>query len=255
MALYGAAADDAKWLLFSVGFGGDCRGYAYLGRAWSQLGFQVAVVEHVGSNREILQSIHRPGMRQAELAVVVGERARDEVEMRARPEDLAFARRQLCPEAPWVGLGGHSYGTYTALATMGCEMLLPSGLERWNFDLAWEGVALLSPPPPDSVISRRGLSEVTLPCLMLTGTRDSGMPAGVTFEQRLQSYQELPPGHRYSALVVGADHMSLAGIGLAVGPVVETVASVTGRFWQAVERAQRPLWPESTPLEVQFAQD
>ncbi|MBT9583422.1 hypothetical protein IV102_08730 [bacterium] len=254
VALYPAQGKPLGWLLFSVGFGGSCTGYAFLGRAWSQLGFQVAVIEHVGSNADVLKQIHRPGMRQAELAVVVGQRARQEEELLARPLDLAFVRANLCGQSDWVGLGGHSFGTYTALAGMGCEMLLPSGPRNWDFGLDWAGVVLLSPPSPDTVVSDRGLSQVTIPCLLLTGTRDSGMPAGVTYQQRLQNFERLPAGRKYSALLVGADHMSLAGIGLAVAPVVETLAQVTGQFWLAVQQDRDPNWPGRLPMEVKYEQ-
>jgi predicted dienelactone hydrolase len=216
------------------------------------LGFEVAVIEHVGSNAEVLKAIHRPGMRQAELAVVVGEKARDPEEMMARPLDLAAVRRELCPQADWVGVGGHSFGTFTALAGLGCEMLLPTGKHRWDFGWDWAGVVLLSPPPPETVVTGRGLSQLKSPCLLLTGTRDSGMPAGVTYEQRLESFSYLPAGNKYAGLLVGADHMSLAGIGLAVAPVTETLTAVTGEFWTALQRGERPQWPSSLPLEVQF---
>lgn len=254
VALYPAQGPSLGWLLFSVGFGGSCTGYAFLGRAWSQLGFQVAVIEHVGSNAEVLKQIHRPGMRQADLAVVVGERAREEAELLARPLDLAFVRNNLCAPSQWVGLGGHSFGTYTALAGMGCEMLLPSGPRHWDFGFEWAGVVLLSQPSPDTVVSDRGLSHLSIPCLLLTGTRDSGMPAGVTYQQRLQIFERLPAGRKHSALLVGADHMSLAGIGLAVAPVIETVAQVTGQFWLATKQGQNPSWPGNLPMEVHYEQ-
>jgi len=251
VAIYSPAASSLGWLLFSVGFGGTCQSYAFLGRAWSQRGFQVAVIEHVGSNDRVLKEIHRPGMRQAQLAEVVGERARDPQEMKDRPLDVALVRQQLCSQADWVGVGGHSFGSYTTLAVLGCEMLLPDGPRRWQLGLEWKAALLMSPPPPDTVITRRGLSEVTIPSLWLTGTRDSGMPAGVTYQQRLESYAQVPSGHKWQALLEGVDHMALAGLGLAVKPVVETLSQVTGQFWSQI-RAGARLGPmgQGLPVEV-----
>ena len=253
VALYAAQAELRGWILFSVGFGGARSGYAYLGRAWSQLGFNVVVIEHVGSNAAILKEIYRPGMRQAELSVVVGERVRDVAEMLARPQDLLYARTRLCGHHPWVGVAGHSYGSYTALAALGAEVLLPDGaVHRFSSGLSWAGAVLLSVQPPDSVVSTRGLSEISVSCFMLTGTRDNGMPAGVSYQQRIQSFHALPCGHKYLAVLESADHMSFAAIGLAVAPVVETVARLTGQFWQSLRSGQPPCWPDSLPLEVQI---
>lgn len=250
VGLYPCQGDFQGWLFFSVGFGGSRSGYAYLGRAWSQLGFQVAVIEHVGSNAEVLKSIHRSGMRQAELAQAVGLQVRDQAELEARPQDLAYVRRQLCPGRQWVGLAGHSFGTYTALAALGVEALLPDGPRHWDFGLEWQGVVLMSAQPPQSVVSRQGLAGLSLPCLLLTGTKDSGMPAGVTFEQRILTYDALAPGHKALAVLEGADHMAFAGIGLAVAPAMQAVAELTGEFWTSLRQGRAPRWPEDLPVKV-----
>lgn len=252
VGLYPYQGDFQGWLFFSVGFGGGRAGYAYLGRAWSRLGFQVAVIEHVGSNAETLKAIHRPGMRQAELAQAVGQAVRNQAELQDRPRDLAYVRRTLCPGQDWVGLAGHSYGSYTALASLGVEALLPEGPQTWNFGSQWSGVILMSAQPPDSVVSRHGLSTLSLPALLLTGTRDSGMPAGVNFEDRIQTYEALPAGQKWLAVLDGADHMAFAGIGLAVGPAMETVAQLTGEFWQSLRQGRPFRSPEELPVAVDF---
>jgi hypothetical protein len=250
VGLYPYQGDFQGWLFFSVGFGGGRAGYAYLGRAWSRLGFQVAVIEHVGSNADILKAIHKPGMRQAELAEVVGQAVRDQAELEARPQDLAYVRRLLCPGQEWAGLAGHSFGSYTALAGLGVETLLPAGPRRWDFGLKWAGVVLMSAQPPGSVVSLGGLAGLHLPALLLTGTRDSGMPAGVTFEQRILTYEALPNGHKALAVLDGVDHMAFAGIGLAIAPALEAIAQLTGKFWLSLRHGQPFHWPESLPLGV-----
>ena len=252
VGLYPYQGDFQGWLFFSVGFGGSRTGYAYLGRAWSRLGFQVVVLEHIGSNAEVLKSVHRPGMRQAELAQAVGLQVRDQAELEARPQDLAYVRRRLCPGRQWVGLAGHSFGTYTVLATLGVEALLPAGPRQWNFGLDWTGMVLMSaqPPHPQGVVTSQGLAELHLPSLLLTGTKDSGMPAGVTFEQRILTYDALAPGHKALAVLEGADHMAFAGIGLAVAPAMQTVAELTGEFWISLRQGRAPHWPEELLLKV-----
>lgn len=250
VGLYPHQGEFQGWLFFSVGFGGGRAGYAYLGRAWSGLGFQVAVIEHIGSNAETLKAIHKPGMRQAELAEAVGRAVRDQAELEARPQDLAYVRRLLSPGREWAGLAGHSFGSYTALAALGVEALLPEGSQSWDFGLDWAGVVLMSAQPPESVVSRRGLGGLQLPTFLLTGTKDSGMPAGVTFEERITTYDAVPAGRKALAVLEGADHMAFAGIGLAVAPALETIARLTGEFWLAVRQQRPPLWPEPLPVAV-----
>ncbi|MBN9413885.1 hypothetical protein ABS71_02940 [bacterium SCN 62-11] len=252
VGLYPHQGSFLGWLFFSVGFGGGRAGYAYLGRAWSRLGFQVAIIEHVGSNADRLKAIHKPGMRQPELAEAVGRAVHDQAELEARPQDLAYVRRVLSPGSDWAGLAGHSFGSYTALATLGVEALLPEGTQRWQFELDWAGVVLMSAQPPDSVVTRRGLSELRLPAFLLTGTKDSGMPAGVTYEQRLQTYEALPAGAKSLAVLEGADHMAFAGIGLSVAPALETLAQLTSEFWLALRQGRSMTRPGSLPVEVDF---
>ena len=250
VGVYPHQGEFLGWLFFSVGFGGGRSGYAYLGRAWSRLGFQVAVIEHVGSNAAVLKAIHQPGMRQAELAEAVGQAVRDQAELEARPQDLAFVRRLLSPGPGWAGLAGHSFGSYTALAGLGVEALLPDGPRHWDLGQSWAGVVLMSAQPPDSVVSRTGLAGLSLPAFLLTGTKDSGMPAGVTFEQRIQTYEALPEGRKALAVLEGADHMAFAGIGLAVAPALEAIAQMTGEFWLALRQERPAQWPQSLPLAV-----
>lgn len=237
LGLYPHVGEFQGWIFFSVGFGGSRSGYAFLGRAWSELGFQVAVIEHIGSNAEVLKSIQRPGMRNAELAEVVGSKVLEPQELQDRPLDLAYARRLLCPGDQWAGLAGHSFGSYTALAGL-------------NGPQPWAGLLLMSPQPPGDRHSPAQLAGVRLPCLLLTGTKDSGMPAGVTFEQRILTYEALPPGRKALGLLQGADHMAFAGIGLAVGPHAETVAALTGEFWTALRQGRPARWPVDLPVQV-----
>jgi predicted dienelactone hydrolase len=252
VALYSPEQSAKGAILFSVGFGGNRDGYAYLARAWAQLGYTVAVVEHVGSNLQVLKGIQRPGMRQAELAVKVGEKVREEPELLARPLDVVFVRQQLFADVERVGIAGHSFGSYTALAVLGAEVLLSGGPRTWSWNLPWIGAVLMSVQPPDSMVSRAGFGQISLPTLMLTGTRDSGMPAGVEYQQRLESFHALPPGQRYLGVLQGADHMAFAAVGLNVGPFTETVSGLTGEFWTSLESGAEFRCPSGLPVEVSF---
>lgn len=262
VAHYPAQGKPLGWLLFSVGFGGGREGYGFLGRAWSQSGFDVAVIEHVGSNLPVLKSLQFPGMRQHQLAEAVSLKVREPEELLARPSDLQFVRQRLCPQASWVGLAGHSFGSYTCLAALGLEVQMPQGPRRLGSGSSWQGAFLMSVQPPReavepissglSLFDRRSFAEIDIPVMMMTGTRDSGLPSGVDYQQRLESFRALRGGKHVSAVLRGADHMSFAGVGIAVEPVVRTVSRLSQAFWGGVRAGRPPEWPGELELEVDF---
>ena len=87
VAIYDAGSGARGLILFSVGFGGGREGYSSLGRAWSEAGFRTFIVEHVGSNLQVLKSIQRPGQRYADLAVKVGQKAHSKGRTEKRTDD------------------------------------------------------------------------------------------------------------------------------------------------------------------------
>lgn len=88
--------------------------------------------------------------------------------------------------------------------------------------------------------------------MMVTGTRDSGLPSGVDYQERLQSFRALRGGFHHSAVLKNADHMSFAGVGIAVEVVTRSVAALTQSFWLALKSGEEPQWPQSLPMEVEF---
>ena len=244
-------------LIFSVGFGGGRAGYAFLARSWTELGMRELVVEHVGSNLAVLHSIQRDRPRHQELARRVGVKAREPEELLARPQDLFYVADQFAQRTSWLGLAGHSFGSYTVIASVGQAVLLPRSegppvTIRLKRQLHPRGLLALSPQPPDQVWSSQGLPEWNFNSLWITGTHDSGMPAGVDFRDRLKVGERLRPPFASLALVEGADHMSFAGIGLGVRSVTESLSAVTQAFWRACASSELfsppPLPPSSVYL-------
>lgn len=220
------------WVLFSVGFGGDRDGYAYLGRAWATQGVATAVVEHVGSNLRILRSLPGPTreLRNMQVAARVG----DPEELAARPRDMLFVQRHLAGlygHLP-LGLAGHSFGSYTVLAAMGLPTVAKLARpEPWP-----EGTAsclLISPQPPGRLFSERALGMVPVPVLVLTGTRDGLLDGSGDYTARLAVYDHLPVSQRNLAVLEGVEHMAFAGIGLGLAPTLRTIEGLTGHWWQS----------------------
>lgn len=223
VARYAPAGEPRLTLVFSVGFGGGRDGYAYLGRSWAERGWETFVVEHVGSNLEALKPLRRPGQRAAELAQLVAAAVRAPDEQRQRVEDLAFVRRAL-PRPAWA-LAGHSYGAATVL--------------RAAPDSGATAVLALSPPSPDEF----PYQPLAMPVLLVTGTRDD---FAVTHQDRSRALDYMTPGRAALAVVEGADHMGLAGVGLELAPILAAVQAVTGAFLEDV-LAGRPSRDPAVP--------
>jgi predicted dienelactone hydrolase len=259
LSVYSPVGPPRATLVFSVGFGGGREGYGFLARSWAAKGFRVLVVEHVGSNLKVLQKLVTPGMRRQELARLVGERARDPSELFHRPLDLGFVIRQNVGPEERLGLAGHSFGTYTALAAAGAQALLGGTRTRWKPEKLLGrsseqllGLVLMSAQPPGFQISAQGYATVFRPTLVMTGTRDHGMPAGTTVADRIRAFHALPPGERLLAVLEGADHMTFAGVGLPAGRFTQAIENITGRFWEAQCDSVR-TWASTLPTSEAWA--
>jgi predicted dienelactone hydrolase len=220
------------WLLFSVGFGGDRTGYAYLGRAWAARGVATAVVEHIGSNLEVLKGL--PGKTREERNQAVVRAVGDPAELAARPLDLLETHRHLAPRfgaLPW-GLGGHSFGSYTVLAALGLPTIpvlprLPDPL------LGASSCLVISPQAPGHLFSQRVLGTLNLPTLVLTGSKDDPLDGEGDYRRRVAVYEHLPVDQRNLVVLEGAEHMAFAGIGLSLAATLRAVEGLTSQWWES----------------------
>ncbi len=219
------------WILFSVGFGGSLDSYAYLGRAWLNAGLAVGVIEHVGSNLEVLKSIpFRQGPARDQRIV---ELVADPVEQAERGRDLCLVHSKFASHFSGLplGLGGHSFGSFTALCGMGLS-------NRWGFSLESSlpvsALLLISPSPPGTLIDYQAYSQLETPVLVLTGTRDRLMASERGYRDRTLVYQALPESVRNLVVLEGAEHMDFAGIGLNIGATMQKVSAVTTVWWEQV---------------------
>lgn len=230
------------WIVFSVGFGGERNGYAYLAKAWASRGIATAVVEHVGSNLAVLKALPGPSRQERNRQVVakVGEPA----ELAARPRDILHVVNLLRKEFEGLpmGLAGHSYGTYSAFAALG----LPTVAKVPPLERALEGVSsclVISPQAPGMLFSKRALGLITIPTLVLTGTKDTRLDGEGSYRERVEVYEHLPVELRQLAILEDVEHMDFAGIGLGLAARLNTISEVTGEWWEST------LWGSSPPNE------
>jgi len=200
-------APGAPLIVFSPGFGGTCWDYDGLTLPWHEEGYHVAQLEHPGS--AFWQALRLAPLRLFRSPQQLRGFAHTPAEKRNRPLDMLFVldqlERELKPSA--VGLAGHSFGSYTALAAA----------------TRASAVVALSPHPPGWLLPAEAYPQMTTPCLMVTGTRDR------PYEERLEAYRALRcPAELL--VVEGAKHMDFAGWGPR--QVVTEAAQAGLKFWR-----------------------
>ena len=240
-SLIGASAGGAQrrpLVVLSHGFGADRYFLDYIAQHLASHGFTVVSVEHPGSNVQALIDLPiDPAIAESPSSLLPATEFLD------RPRDVSFVLDQLArldaSDSFYSGLFntedvtiiGHSLGGYTGLALAGatldvrslqdfCQNIQPlvvspaDWLQCAAVDLP-EQVADLKDGRINQVIAMNpligrlfgeaGLSKVTVPTLLLTGTQDSVTP---TLEQQLKPFTQLA-GPKYLLAVIGGTHLSV----------------------------------------------
>lgn len=247
---YDPPGETTSWIIFSVGYGGNRDGYGYLARTWCQSGAVVLVTEHVGSNLEVLKSLPQKTRELRNREVV--RRVQEPPELIARPQDLELVFHHFAPElgAHPLGLGGHSFGSYSVLAACG---LGSNRAETAPVSLPAKGLLVMSPQPPGLLFAQGEYKKLTLPTLLVTGTKDHLLSGGADYTDRLKVWDELPSSSRYVALLEGLEHMTFAGVGLNIGSQLRLVESITSRWWEGPGLGLNRAW--GATLRAEFGRD
>lgn len=215
--LYAPLADSAPGRLPAVvishGLGGSRRGYAYIARHLAGHGYVCVVPTHVGADTEILLGGAADGMRRA---------VTDPNNRILRPQDVSFVIDRLTAadqdqplvkgrvDGDRIGVAGHSFGAYTALAVAGQTTDLPGQDARSFRDARVKASLAMSPQAPGVFgLTRRSWTDIHIPVMLMTGTLDMGM-AGMTPAQRRFAFDHMPPGDKYFLLIEGARHMAFS---------------------------------------------
>jgi predicted dienelactone hydrolase len=224
-------------VVLSHGFGSDRNFLLYLAEHLASYGLTVVSVEHPGSNVQAL--IDTP---LDPAAGKTPSRLLPASEFLDRPRDVSFVLDELAKanesDAAYRGafnteevtIIGHSLGGYTGLALAGAKLDLRSlqnfcqniqpltvspadWLQCAAVDLP-EQQADLSDPRIKQVMAMNtltgqlfgeaGLSEVSVPTLLLTGTQDGVTP---TLNHQLAPFEQLA-GPKYLLAVIGGTHLS-----------------------------------------------
>lgn len=201
----------APVIVFSHGLGGSRQGCAYLGRHWSARGYAVVYVQHPGSDttvwkgkpfREMMSSMQEAAngsnylLRVKDVPAVL-----DQLEQWNR-EEGHILHRQL--DLRKVGMSGHSFGAITTQAVSGQRT--PGGRALFT-DRRIRAAIAFSPSCPKKGRPEQAFGKVSIPWLLMTGTKDLSLIGGATIESRLGVFAAVPAtGDKYEVVLHNAEH-------------------------------------------------
>ncbi len=240
--LYWTGKTKGPLVVLSHGFGADRYFLDYIGKHLASHGLTVVSVEHPGSNLSALVDLPiDPEIAENPSRILPAQEFLD------RPRDVSFVLDQLEQlnersvfyserfDTEEVTIIGHSLGGYTGLALAGakldlrslksfCQNIQPLGvspadwlqcaaveLEEQQADLTDSRIkqVIAMNTLTGQLFGDVGLSEVTVPTLLLTGTKDSVTP---TLDQQLKAFDQLA-GEKYLLAVIGGTHLSVGDPG------------------------------------------
>jgi predicted dienelactone hydrolase len=223
-------------VVFSHGYGSSDHGYEPLISYWTSNGYVCIRVSHAdaGALRETpaplpppsgTQNRRRGSAQQGTIIPLqpqtnrmedIWDRER-EPQWRNRALDIKFVLDSLdeierqFPELQMkmdharIGVGGHSYGAYTAL--------LVAGMNGTFADSRVKAVLAMSPPGPSASrgITPQSFASVKVPVMFMTGTNDRGANESEDPNWRKQAFENSPSGDKYFVLIDSARHSSFTG--------------------------------------------
>ena len=229
-------APPAGIIVFSHGLAGDRKGFLPVLEHLTSYGYAVAALEHPGSNTQRLYDLFQG----------VAQEVSDPSEFSDRPKDVSYLLDELTRlnqangplanrlDPSRVGIIGHSFGGYTALALSGAQLnfqTLQTNCDSDEFvfnaanpSMLLQCTALLDPdqfsenlrddriqavmalnPVTSSLFGKAGFAQIAIPSLIVAGTSDPVAPA--LLEQiRPFTWQSAAPDH-YLALIQGGSHL------------------------------------------------
>lgn len=208
----------APVILLSHGLGGSREVGAYLGELWASRGLVVVAMQHVGSDSSVWEKEKLSQRRSKLNAVANGKTFQDRMhdvpatldqleKWQEESEHVLQGRMNL----EKIGLGGHSYGAKTTQALAG-QSFGPLG--KRYYDGRIDAALVMSPSPPRAGVAERAFSQITLPMMLMTGTRD-GSPIGKTSpKQRREVFPALPKGDKFELVLKDAEHHAFSDAGI-----------------------------------------
>ena len=241
--------DDGHYplIVFSHGFGGNKDGFATVSRHWASHGYVVIQPTHADGLGRRDGDGNAGGTTRGRLragGLVAGLNDPDRIADRV--SDLVLILDSLTEivkatpgleggiDATRIGVGGHSFGAYTAMLIGGVTVDLGGKKGRSFRD---QRVTCILPISAQGTgqqgLTRASWAGLTIPMMTMTGTRDQGV-GGQGVEWKKEPYTFSPPGSKYLAVIDGANHLSFGGgLGARSSDVTDVVKLTSTLFWDA----------------------
>lgn len=241
--------DDGHYplIVFSHGFGGSKDAFATVSRHWASHGYVVIQPTHAdglgrGDGDGNAGGATRGRLRAGGLLAGlndpdrIADRVADLVLILDSLAEIARATPGLAGriDARRIGVGGHSFGAYSAMLIGGVTVDLGGEKDRSFRD---QRVTCILPISAQGT-GQQGLTQaswagLTIPMMTMTGTRDQGA-GGQGVEWKKEPYTFSPPGSKYLVVIDGANHFSFGGgLGARSSDVTDVVKRTSTLFWDA----------------------
>jgi predicted dienelactone hydrolase len=231
-------------IIFSHGLGGSREGYEYLGRHWVSHGYLSVHLQHLGSDDAVWKHASGEDRLQA-----MRRAAANPQNSWNRPLDVSFALDQITKlnaepgplrgrvDMERVGVAGHSFGAYTTLAVAGQVFVGPLVDGKTLKDPRVKAAIPMSSPVPRAH-SRfdRAFGSIRVPCLHMTGTKDSSILNDTKPEERRIPYDHIHRADQDLLIFQDGDHMIFSGRG-RLG-----TAAKDGRFQELIRMSSTAFW-------------
>jgi predicted dienelactone hydrolase len=236
-------------VVISHGLASNPESHQEIAQHLASYGYVVALPQHPGSDTKQAKAL---------LEGYSGE-VFDLNEFINRPQDISFVideleRRNQSEfkgrlDLKNVGVAGHSFGGYTALAVAGamidfeylqqaCDRLYGGlntslllqcralSLPRQTYNFRDERVKAVigANPVNSSIFGQKGLSQIQIPILFISGNYDPATPA--VFEQ-LRSFIWLTSSDKYLALAEGQAHVDFSQLDAGITQALNSVPKMT----------------------------
>jgi len=197
-------------ILFSHGLGGSRQGSGYLGEHWAARGYMTVFLQHPGSDTSVWKSTpatqRMKAMREAAngrnflLRVRDVSAVLDQLDRWNRTDGHVLAGRLNLTK---VGMSGHSFGAVTTQAVSGQRTKRG---KAWFTDARIAAALIMSPSSPRGRTPQEAFGKVSIPWMLMTGTKDTAPIGAADMESRLAVFPALPAGGKYEVVLYGAEH-------------------------------------------------
>lgn len=196
-------------VIFSHAYASSNRDYVGLSAHWASQGYVVIKPAHADAART-LRGVDDQWTSQT--ASDWRERVRDVTFILDSLDRLeqAYPELQGKIDRTKVGVGGHSYGAFTASLVAGVRTF--PGATSYA-DPRVKALLAMSPqgPAESRGLTRESWTDLRVPALFLTGGDDQGVNESETPEWRRQAFELSPAGDKWLVVIAGARHGSFTG--------------------------------------------